>query len=100
MVDWFGLFAMAPKSTTSSRPTPPELDDESRAQMKRWLENWKRVGPILEAERWERVKAMTDADAAQEAIWLFDLWQPDWPTDEGDELLLHQRLFARARPRA
>lgn len=89
---------MAPKPTTSSPVTFP-LDAESRAQHKRWLENWKRVGPILEAERWERVKAMTDADAVREAVWLFDLWRPDWPTDDGEELLLHQRVFARARRR-
>ena len=80
-------------------PTPPLLDEQGRAQAKRWLENWKRVGPILEQERWDRVKALTDADAARDAIRLFDLWQPDWPTDEGEELLLHQRAFARPRGR-
>jgi hypothetical protein len=86
----------------SSEPTSPEgerqlLDAEGRAQAKRWLENWKRVGPILEQERWDRVKALTDADAARDALRLFELWQPDWPTDNGEELLLHQRVFARAR---
>ena len=65
--------------------------------MKRWLDNWTRVGPILEQERWERVRALTEADAARDALRLFDLWRPDWPTDEGEELLLHQRVFARAR---
>ena len=64
--------------------------------MKQWLDNWARVGPILEAERWARVRALTDADAAGDAMRLWELWQPDWPTDEGDELLLHQRVFARA----
>lgn len=64
--------------------------------MKRWLDNWKHVGPILEKERWDRVRTLTDADAARDAIRLFDLWQPDWPTDEGEELLLHQRVFASA----
>ena len=86
----------------ASRPTSPEterplLDAEGRAQAKRWLDNWKRVGPILEQERWDRVKALTDAGAAQDALRLFELWQPDWPTDDGEELLLHQRVFARAR---
>ena len=75
----------------------PILDAEGRAQAKRWLENWKRVGPILEQERWDRVRALTDAEAARDALRLFDLWQPDWPTDDGEELLLHQRVFARAR---
>lgn len=81
---------------TSSPVERPLLDADGRAQAKRWLANWKRVGPILDDERWERVKALTDAEAAREAIGLFELWQPDWPTDEGEELLLHQRVFARA----
>ena len=86
---------MAAKPTPQTRRTPLDADD--RARMKDWLENWKRVGPILERERWDRVNALTDADASQNAAWLFDLWQPDWPTDEGEGLLLHQRIFARAR---
>ena len=88
---------MAPKPAASSPNTPPVLDAAGRALAKRWLDNWKRVGPILERERWERVCALTDADAARDALRLFDLWQPDWPTDEGAALLLHQRVFARAR---
>ena len=70
---------------------------EERALTRRWLETWRRAGPLLDEERWERVRALTDADAARDAMWLFDLWQPDWPTDGGEELLLHQRVFARAR---
>lgn len=88
--------------TMASNPPPsepPPLDAEGRAQAKRWLERWQRVGPILEEERWDRVKAMTDADGAREALCLFELWQPDWPTDEGEALLQHQRVFARARDR-
>ena len=90
---------MSSDRTDPPAVAPPLLDAEGRAQAKRWLENWKRVGPILEQERWERVRALTDADAARDALRLFDLWQPDWPTDDGEELLLHQRVFARARDR-
>lgn len=87
-------------SKTNNEPqtaTPPCLDAEGRAQAKRWLENWKRAGPLLEEERWNCVRALSDADAARDALRLFDLWQPDWPTDDGAELLLHQRVFERAR---
>jgi hypothetical protein len=80
---------------TSRRSEP--LDDDMRAAAKRWLDTWKRVGPILEQERWDRVQALTDADAARDALWLFELWQPEWPTDDREELLVHQRVFAKAR---
>ncbi len=76
---------------------PPLLDEQGRALARRWLDNWKRVGPILERERWDRVKALTDEESANQALVLFETWQPDWPTDNGEELLLHQQVFARAR---
>ena len=79
-------------------PTPPPLlDEEGRAQAKRWLENWKRVGPILEQERWDRLAAMTDEEAQRASHRVLELWQPGWHGDDGEELLLHQRVFARAR---
>lgn len=81
----------------SDSPGAPLLDAAGRAAMKQWLDNWARVAPILEQERWDRVRALTDADAARDALMLFELWQPDWPTDNGEGLLLHQRVFARAR---
>lgn len=83
----------------SDSPDAPLLDAAGRAAMKQWLDNWARVGPILEQERWDRVRTLTDADAARDALMLFELWQPDWPTDNGEGLLLHQRVFARAHRR-
>ena len=73
------------------------LDAEGRALAKRWLDNWKRVGPILEAERWGRLAAMTDEEAQRASRRVLELWQPDWHGDDGEGLLLHQRVFARAR---
>ena len=86
----------------ASKPTPSEterplLDAEGRAQAKRWLDNWKRVGPILEQERWARLAAMTEAEAQRASQLVLELWQPDWHGDDGEEILLHQRVFARAR---
>lgn len=81
-------------SRTASRPP---LDEDGRALARQWLDNWKHVGPILERERWDRVRALTDVDAARDALDLFDTWSPDWPADEGEALMLHQRVFTRAR---
>jgi hypothetical protein len=86
----------------ASKPTAPEaerplLDAEGRAQAKRWLDTWKRVGPILEQERWARLAAMTEAEAQRASQLVLELWQPDWHGDDGEEILLHQRVFARAR---
>ena len=88
---------MAPKSAASSSTVRSALDAESRGDAKRWLENWKRVGPILEAERWQRLAAMTDEEGQRSSRLVLELWQPDWHGDDGEALLLHQRVFARAR---
>lgn len=87
---------MASKPTSSETAGQP-LDAEGRAQAKRWLDNWKRVGPILEQERWSRLAAMTEAEAQRASQLVLELWQPDWHGDDGEEILLHQRVFARAR---
>lgn len=76
---------------------PRTLDAPEREQMRRWLENWERVGPLLEAERRERVAALTDAGAWNEAQALLQAWQPDMAGDAGEGLLLQQDVFARCR---
>ena len=73
------------------------LDDKTRAEGRRWLENWQRVSAILEAERWERLRDMTGEEAQRASQRVLELWQPDWHGDDGEELLLHQRVFGRAR---
>jgi hypothetical protein len=88
---------MPRKPTPSSQTTTPEFDAETRAQNKQWLDNWKRVGPILEAERWARLATMTDDEAERASMLVLELWQPDWHGDDGEELLLHQRVFTRGR---
>lgn len=76
------------------------LNEHERDQMRCWLETWARVGPILERERWERLRSMTDEEALETTRRVLELWRPDWPADDGEALLLHQRVFARARGRA
>ena len=77
--------------------TPTAQTETARAQMKQWLENWSRVGPMLDAERWERLRALTTEEAQEVTRRVLELWQSDWKSDDGEELLLHQRVFARSR---
>lgn len=79
---------------------PRAMTDEERNQMRQWLDNWARTGPLLERMRWERLRGMSDEEARRDARLVWDLWQPDWPADNGEGLLLHQRVFARARTNA
>jgi hypothetical protein len=83
--------------TGVSSRQPEPLDADTRAAAKRWLDTWKRVGPILDAERWESLYTMTAADAQQASQNVLELWQPDWRGDDGEGLMLLQRVFSRAR---
>jgi hypothetical protein len=76
------------------------LDDHEREQMRQWLANWQRVGPLLEAERRERVAALSDDDAWNESTALFQAWQGEMTGDHGEGLLLQQDVFARCRRNA
>jgi len=76
------------------------LDPDARELGRRWLENWRHVGPILEAERWERLASMTERQRADTALDLLGLWQPDRPGDEGEALVRVQQAFVRWRRHA
>jgi hypothetical protein len=78
-----------------TRPDARPLTPDEREQMKQWLDNWSRVGPILEAERCARVQALTDDEAWQEAQGLLAAWNAGTPGDAGEGLLLHQDVFAK-----
>jgi hypothetical protein len=40
---------------------------------------------------------MTPAELQRATARVLELWQPGWPADDGEGLLLVQRVFARAR---
>lgn len=61
--------------------------------MKRWLDNWRTVGPLLEQERAERLARLTDEEARALARDLHALWRPSTVDDMGAELVTPQRWF-------
>lgn len=73
----------------------PPYDKSARAQMKQWVDNWKRAGPILEAERWSRLEAMTDEERTVMSVELLSLYQADKSGDDGEGLLAIQRAFSK-----
>lgn len=62
-------------------PTVPPFDDEARSAMKRWADEWRRVGPLLDARRVAALRRLTEEDAARIAVEL--LW-PMARVGEGD----------------
>ncbi|HEX5474080.1 MAG TPA: hypothetical protein VFX12_05390 [Vicinamibacterales bacterium] len=77
-------------------PPPPATSTE-RAQLKQWLDTWSRVGPLLEQERWARLRAMSREEIDRDVLLVLGSWQTDWTGDNGDELLRHQAVFSKAR---
>lgn len=77
------------------RPSAVFPTAEAKAEARRWVERWKVVGPVLEAERWARLQAATEATLQEQAWDLLSLWQPGVPGDDGEAVRLQQRVFAR-----
>lgn len=77
---------------------PRVLTEEEREQTRRWLDNWRRVGPLLEAERMADVRALTDAEAADIACELWRLARPD-AGDDGEGLLPMTRALQKLENR-
>lgn len=76
---------------------PLRLNEEEREQMRQWLANWRRVGPILEAERRARIAALTDDEAWNESQDLLQAWQSEMTGDGAEGLLLQQNVFTQCR---
>lgn len=77
---------------------PTDLSrNDVRAGLKQWLDSWKVTGPLLEQERAERLARMTPEELQEATRNLLDLWRPEWATDLGEGLLLHQHVFGLAR---
>lgn len=74
---------------------PITLTEVEKTQMRQWLENWRRVGPLLEDERRQRVAALTDDDAWRESQGLLQGWESAMTGDAGEGLLLQQAVFGR-----
>lgn len=74
-------------------------DLKTREHIRRWFDGWQHAGRLLDQERSGALETMTDGEAQQAAQQLFELWQHDWPSDEGEGLLLQQRVFARVARR-
>jgi hypothetical protein len=75
----------------------PLREPDGNSEVRRWLDRWRAAGPLLEAERWAAIAAMTPDERHRATARVLELWQPGWPTDDGEGLLLVQRVFARAR---
>jgi hypothetical protein len=69
---------------------------DEKAEMRRWVESWKVVGPLLEADRWARLLACSDAELRRQSKDLLSLWRPGIAGDDGEAILLQQRTFARS----
>jgi hypothetical protein len=70
---------------------------DERDAMRRWAENWRRVGPILEQIRHEELRRMTEAEAAESIGMLseFALSCPNQETRTTSGFVEQQRLFMK-----
>ena len=81
-------------------PASASLTAEAKAEMRQWLERWKLAGPILEAERWARLRTSSDDQLRQQSVDLLNVWQPGVPGDDGEAIVLQQRVFTRLTGRS
>lgn len=87
-----------------TKPTAPVdlTNPDVRAQMKQWVEQWKRIAPVLDAERTAALQAMTEADAARiavEIVWPIGTLGEYRGGDDGAGLEAIVRLQRRAAAR-
>jgi hypothetical protein len=72
---------------------------DASARAREWRENWKHAGEVLEAERWQRLAGLAQADRARMVLDLLTLWRPGVPGDDAEALVIVQRAFGRVQSR-
>ena len=75
-----------------------QLTEQERAQGRRWLENWRVSGEILEAERAAKLVSLSDVEAARLAL---DLWLFAHPRrgDDAEGLILFKQVIRSSSSR-
>lgn len=72
-------------------------DEELHAKMKDYAMSWKVTGPILEAERWKKVRQTDTAHSLALLGSLFDSAVWLHPPSVSSGLVEQQRIFMKAR---
>ena len=81
---------------------PPSIDTETRARMKQWLDNWRSVSPLLEAELLEELRRLDDAESARIArdlVWPMGTLGSDRGGDDGAGLVPMKDALQQIGPR-
>ncbi|MGI8601690.1 MAG: hypothetical protein ACR2OZ_01690 [Verrucomicrobiales bacterium] len=71
------------------------MTDEERELTKRWVETWKRAGPLLQAIRDEEIRAAKTADAFTAFASLSEHWIRTNPPLPSSGLVEQQRWFRK-----
>ena len=72
------------------------MDETEKALVRRVIQTWRVAGPLLEEERRQRLRVMTDDDVRAAVVDLLSVPYPDLP-ERGSGLVEQQRAFRRAR---
>jgi len=73
--------------------------EKSQEQLvRRWIEDWRAAGPVLESVRAEAIQQSDTAAAIEQLSDAFESARREWPAPTTSGLVEQQRLFARLRP--
>lgn len=72
------------------------MDPSDRSQILRKVQSWRTVNALLQRERWDRLRAMTEEECRETVVDLLSLQYPDLP-ERGSGLVEQQKAFHRVR---
>jgi hypothetical protein len=92
-------------SSMTTRPKPGTREEvlraisepEGKKRMRAWVDNWRRLGPILEAERFERLRNVNTCESllALEDLFNSAVWLHPPKPDSG--LVAQQAILMKSR---
>jgi hypothetical protein len=74
-----------------------EMTEAEKEQVRAWIRNWEKTGPILEELRWKSIREADTLEAIAAFDGAFQTAVRDFPPKAWSGLIEQQRLFQMAR---
>ena len=72
------------------------VDESEKISILRSVHSWRTASALLQKERWDRLRAMTDQECREAVVALLSFPYPDLP-ERGSGLVEQQKVFRRVR---
>jgi hypothetical protein len=74
------------------------MDEKPKWGLKEWVDNWKRVGPALQAQRDQEIRESDTARNIEQLDWSYRYARANYPVAESSGMVEFYRILLKRSP--